>query len=104
MAGQSGNFLHFGVLPNIDLIVRVPMSADDFVKRFAEHEVADLRAGVDRFESGAGQGVAEADGAVCGAAAGDQEAVLVGRPGHGFDCGDVVVEFEDGLAGVAVPD
>ena len=61
MACQGGNFLHGGVLPNVDLILRIAVGGDQLIEGLAEHQVADLRADVDSFDVGSGQGVSESD-------------------------------------------
>jgi hypothetical protein len=42
MPGKSSNFLHFGILPDVNLIVRIAVSAYHFIESFAEHQVAHL--------------------------------------------------------------
>ena len=43
MALQRGDFPHFWVRPNTYLILRIPMSAHNFVQRFTELKVRNLR-------------------------------------------------------------
>ena len=42
MPRQRLDFLHARVLPEDDLVERVAVSADNFVRRLREHEVAHL--------------------------------------------------------------
>lgn len=47
MSHECGNFLHLGVLPDIDLVEGVSMGADQLVYGLSEDEVADLRTCID---------------------------------------------------------
>ena len=62
-----------------------------------------LAAGVDALQRLAGGGAPEADAAVGGAAAADQQAVLVRRPRDGLDGGLVLREAQHRLRAVLVP-
>ena len=66
MAGQSGDLFHLGILPDVDFILRVPMSADQFVETLAENEVADLRSHIHGFDCGSIKCVTETDSSVSG--------------------------------------
>lgn len=61
MTCEGGNFIHFGVLPDIDLIMGVSMCADDLVDCLAKHKVADLRTDIHSLHRGSSEGVSESD-------------------------------------------
>ncbi len=42
VSGEGGHLIHIGVLPNIDLIVGVPVGRDDLIESLTEHQVAHL--------------------------------------------------------------
>jgi hypothetical protein len=72
VAGQGGGLLHLGVLPDVDFVVGVTVSAHQLVQTFAKHQVAHLRSDVHRLNSRASEGVSELDGAVGSASSRDQ--------------------------------
>jgi hypothetical protein len=104
VAGEDDHLLHGGVLPDVDLVEGVAVRADQLVHVFGEEEVADLRAGVDRVDLRRVAGVPEADHPVRGATAGGEQPVLVRRPRDRLDRGLVLLELDEGVLGVQVPD
>ena len=76
------------------------MGADEFIEVLGEKEVADLASCFEGAEGSQGQRVPEADAPVSCAATTGEEAVLVGRPGDGFDGCDVVSELDLGTRAV----
>jgi hypothetical protein len=51
VAREGGSLLHLGILPDVDLVLRVSVGADKFIQCLAEHQVADLGTHVHRFYS-----------------------------------------------------
>jgi hypothetical protein len=104
MASEGGESLHLGVSPDVDLVLGVPVRAHQLVHRLAEHQVAHLRAHVVGVLGRASEGVSNFDGSISSPAAGNQQSVLVGRPGHGLDGSQVIGELDHWLSEMAVPD
>ena len=61
---------HRGIPPHDDLVLRVPVRADQLVDVLAPHQVTHLRAGVYAAQRGVRRGVPEADAPIRGASAG----------------------------------
>jgi len=97
VACERRNLLHGGVAPNVDLVLAVSVSRYQLIYIFCEHEIAHLAACLHRLQIFQLDGVPELYCAVLGTASRRQQALLVGRPGDGFDCGLMVVELRQGL-------
>ena len=98
MADQRGSFLHIGVAPDIDLVLRVAVGGYDFMEGLTESDVADLGSGVFFAHDFTGKNVSHFDHAVGGASAGGKQAVLVGGPGESLDGSFVVGKFIDDVS------
>lgn len=96
MAGQGGHFLHGRVLPDDDLVQRIPMSAHNLVGGLREHQITDLRACIDALKRLHAVGVPEPDALVSCSTACGQEPCLIRMPGDGLHCCLVIAELLDG--------
>jgi hypothetical protein len=90
VAREGGSLLHLGILPDVDLVLRVSVGADKFIQCLAEHQVADLGTHVHRFDSSSWESVSKFDGSVSSSSSWDQKPMLMRRPSHGFDCRQVI--------------
>ena len=97
MPGQRAYLLHRGVLPDYDLVQRIPVRAHYLVRRPREHQVAHLRARVHVVNVLQGQRVPEPDALVRRPATRRQKAPLLGAPPYGLDRRLVLVEADEGL-------
>ena len=97
VASQSGDPAHVSSPPDVDLVLGVTVSADDFVDAATEHHVAHLRPNIVGRKSDPSESVSELDGAVCSATSRHKQTVLMGRPGHGLDRSFVVSKLEQRL-------
>ena len=59
VASQGGHFGHGGAFPEVNLIELIPVSAYQFVRYFAEHQAADLRARLHHLSSAAGKRISK---------------------------------------------
>lgn len=78
MASQCLYPAHVRIFPHNYGIIRIAVGADQFVRVFAEGEVAHLGLSLDALEFAAQLRVPGTDAAVSGAATGDEESALVG--------------------------
>ena len=53
MPGESCDFIHAWVFPDINLILRIAVGANDLVDALTEHQIAHLGAHIHSLESGA---------------------------------------------------
>ena len=64
VARQCADLLHLGVLPDVYLVLRVPMGAHYLVQGLGEHEIAHLRSCIHCLDGCASQRVSEPDGPI----------------------------------------
>ena len=99
MTCQRSYFLHWWVFPNHNSVVGVAVGWDEFVRRFAEHQVAYLGAGVDRLQLQAHLCVPEFYRSVSCTSSTGQETALVWTPCDSLDSGFMGPEFEKWFIG-----
>lgn len=78
MSSQAGHLRHTWILPDHNLILTVPVGADNFVAVFAPLEVAHLAACVNLVNALTGGSVPEFDAPVCGSTARGEKRMLMG--------------------------
>jgi hypothetical protein len=61
VAREGGSLLHLGILPDVDLVLRVSVGTDKFIQSLAEHQVADLGTNVHGFDGGSRESVSKFD-------------------------------------------
>lgn len=101
MARQSRNLLHGRVLPHDHLVERVPVRAYKLIVCLRKHEVANLRARINRAQRLQGQRVPEPNVLVCSAAARSQETSVQRRPVYCLYSGGVLAEFNERVVALA---
>lgn len=86
MTSKCWYFFHGGILPDHDCIVRVTMSADEFLRGLAKHQVANLRPCLYGLKLLTNLSVPKLYASISRASAWDQQRTLMRAPGYGFDC------------------
>lgn len=101
---EGGGFLQRGVLPDGDFVVGVAVRAHDLPRVPGEHQVADLRAGVNAVQQRAVQRIPEFDRLVSRAASRGQHSVVVRAPGQRLHGRAVRPESADGCGAPGAPE
>lgn len=104
MTSQSNCLLKSGILPDNDLIVRIPVSAHDFFGIFGEHKVAYLWTCINAIYHSIIEGVPEFNGFISWATATGEDSVVVRAPCDSFDCSAVGGKFTNGGCTFGAPD
>lgn len=65
MPSKGGNFLHFRVLPYIDLVEGKAMCRDELVESFTENQVTNLGPSVNRFNRSPLEGISKLYSLIC---------------------------------------
>lgn len=92
MPRETHHLLHPRILPHDDLVLTIPVRANDLIGVLAPREVAHLRTRVYLFDHAPGTRVPELDAPVGGPAAGGEQMVLMRGPGDGLHGGHVAAE------------
>lgn len=92
MASKCGHPLHAGVAPHADVVLRVPVGANELVDVFREQEIAHLTFCLDSVERFQLVCVPEPNRSVLGAAATREETLLMRGPSDGLNGRLVLVE------------
>jgi hypothetical protein len=90
VSGESGEFTHTWISPDDDLVLTVPVRANDFIHVFTPYQVAHLRTGIDALQRGVCDSIPEANTPICGATATSKQSMLMRTPGDGFHRRSVV--------------
>ena len=101
MADQRRELRHLGILPHNDLILTVAVCAHNLIHIPRPRQIADLTAGIDGIETLSICCIPETNMTIRCAAAGSEQAVLMGRPGDGLDSRRMFLEFHNGRFGGA---
>ena len=103
MAGQCCHFGHARVVPYQNLVLTIAVRRHELIASLGEHEVADLRAGVNAVDRLIGVCVPKSDASVRSSTASRQQAGLVGVPSDGLHSRLVLPKLGQMLIALQVP-
>ena len=97
MTNQGCHFLHVWIRPNVDFVLTVAVSWDNFMKGFTECDITDLGASVFFTKYGSSEYISHFYHSVSSSATSCKQSMLMRRPGNGFDGSFMVRKFIQNL-------